>query len=300
MDKERKNEISAENKKEKKNGMFSSVLLTIGPMGIWTILFFLFPFLYVIIVSFCTRDEYGNIIYRFSLKAYETLLKPAYVTIIYRTVGMALLVTFLVILIAYPYAYIASRAGRLIQNMMIIGIIIPFWTNSLLRVYAIMNVTSKNGIINTLLMNLGIIHEPLQILYTQFAVYFGMIYSLLPMMVMPLYANLQKIDPAVLEAGRDLGASFYQLFWKVIFPLSIPGIMGGVLLVFVPAMFNFYVADALGGGKMIIIGNVISNQFQISKNWPFGAALSVIIMVFSTLIIVLNNKMTALEKEAKR
>ena len=130
------------------------------------------------------------------------------------------------------------------------------------------------------------------ILYTNFAVYFGMIYSLVPMMVMPLYSCLQKIDPAVLEAGRDLGASSFQLFWKVIFPLSIPGIMGGLVLVFVPAMFNFYVADALGGGKTIIVGNLISNQFSTAKNWPLGAALSVVIMIFSTLIIVLKNYVT--------
>lgn len=155
-----------------------------------------------------------------------------------------------------------------------------------------MNITSKNGIINTLFMNLGIIDEPLQILYTNFAVYFGMIYSLVPMMVMPLYSCLQKIDPAVLEAGRDLGASSFQLFWKVIFPLSIPGIMGGLVLIFVPAMFNFYVADALGGGKTIIVGNLISNQFSTAKNWPLGAALSVVIMIFSTLIIVLKNYVT--------
>lgn len=286
-----------ENPGKKKAGYLSSVLLTIGPMGLWTVLFFTFPFLYVLLVSFCTRDEFGNVVYQFTLKAYETLLKPTYMTIIYRTILMSVVVTFFVILIAYPYAYIASRARKAVQNAMIIGIIVPFWTNSLLRIYAIMNVTSKNGMINTLLMNLGIIQEPLQILYTPFAVYFGMIYSLLPLMVMPLYSNMQKIDPAVLEAGRDLGASSFQLFRKVIFPLSIPGIMGGLVLVFVPSMFSFYVADALGGGKMIIIGNVISNQFSTSKNWPFGAAMAVLVMVLSTIIIALNNKVSSLEKE---
>lgn len=277
---------------KKEKGFWASVAMTIGSMGIWTLLFFVFPFIYIILVSFCSRDQYGNIVYAFTLKAYQTLLKPAYYMVILRTVKMAFVVTFFVILFAYPYAYFASRAGKKVQNLMIIGVMIPFWTNSLLRIYAIMNITSKNGIINTLLMNLGIIDEPLQILYTNFAVYFGMIYSLVPMMVMPLYSCLQKIDPAVLEAGRDLGASSIQLFWKVIFPLSIPGIMGGLVLVFVPAMFNFYVADALGGGKTIIVGNLISNQFSTAKNWPLGAALSVVIMIFSTLIIVLKNYVT--------
>lgn len=295
----KKNTESLKIKEKKKINSIPSLLITIGPMGIWTTVFFLFPFIYVLIISFCARNQYGNILYEFTLKAYETLLKPVYYTVIYRTVFMAFIVTLLVILIAYPYAYIASRATKSIQKLMIIGIIIPFWTNALLRVYAIMNVTSKNGIINTLLVNLGVIDEPIQILYTQFAVYFGLIYSLMPLMVMPLYSSLQKIDSAVLEAGRDLGASSIQLFCKVIFPLSVPGIMGGVVLVFVPSMFNFYVPDALGGGKMIVIGNVISNQFSVSKNWPFGAALSVVVMLFSSLIIMLNNKLANVERGVK-
>lgn len=285
-----------ERKEKREKGFWGSVGMTIGPMGIWSLLFFVFPFVYIILVSFCSRDQYGNIVYEFSLKAYQTLLKPAYFMVILRTIKFAFVITLFVILFAYPYAYFASRARKKIQNLMIIGIMIPFWTNSLLRIYAIMNVTSKNGIINTLLMNLGVIDEPIQILYTNFAVYFGMIYSLIPLMVMPLYSCLQKIDPAVLEAGRDLGASSLQLFWKVIFPLSIPGIMGGIVLVFVPAMFNFYVADALGGGKTIIVGNLISNQFSTAKNWPFGAALSVVIMLFSTLIIILKNKIAKLSE----
>lgn len=288
--------MSKPEKKKREKGFWGSVAMTIGPMGIWTLLFFVFPFIYVIVVSFCSRDQYGNVVYTFSLKAYETLLKPAYYMVILRTIRMAFVVTIFVILIAYPYAYFASRASKKIQNLMIIGVMIPFWTNSLLRIYAIMNITSKNGLINSLLMSWGIIDEPIQILYTNFAVYFGMIYSLIPMMVMPLYSCLQKIDPAVLEAGLDLGASSFQLFWKVIFPLSIPGIMGGLVLVFVPAMFNFYVADALGGGKSIIIGNLISNQFSTARNWPLGAALAVVVMILSTIVILVRNKVTKMSE----
>lgn len=280
----------SDTKKKRKKGFWSAVAMTIGPMGLWTALFFVFPFIYIIIVSFCSRDQYGNIIYEFSLKAYQTLLKPVYLTVIWRTLKMAFAVTLLVILFAYPYAYFASRSSKKVQKLMIIGIMVPFWINSLLRIYAIMNITSKSGLINSLLLYLGVIKEPIQILYTNGAVYFGMVYSLIPMMVMPLYSCLQKIDPAVLEAGRDLGAKPFQLFWKVIFPLSIPGIMGGLVLVFVPAMFNFYVADALGGGKTIIVGNLISNQFSTAKNWPFGAALSVAVMLLSTVLIVIKNK----------
>ena len=282
--------METKTKKKRKKGVVGNVLLTIGPMSLWTVLFFVFPFIYIILVSFCSRDQFGNIVYSFSLGAYKTLTKAVYMQVIFRTLKMAAIVTVLVTLIAYPYAYFCSRASKKIQNLLIIAVMIPFWINSLLRIYAIMNFISKNGLINNFLMGMGIIKEPIQILYTTGAVYFGLVYSLVPMMVMPLYSCLEKIDPAVLEAGRDLGCSSGQLFRKVIFPLSIPGIMGGLVLVFVPAMFNFYIADALGGGKTIIIGNLISSQFSTAKNWPLGAALSVVVMVISTAIIMIKNK----------
>ncbi len=282
--------METKTKKRRKKGAVGNVLLTIGPMSLWTVLFFVFPFIYIILVSFCSRDQFGNIVYSFSLGAYKTLTKAVYMQVIFRTLKMAAIVTVLVTLIAYPYAYFCSRASKKIQNLLIIAVMIPFWINSLLRIYAIMNFTSKNGLINNFLMGMGIIKEPIQILYTTGAVYFGLVYSLVPMMVMPLYSCLEKIDPAVLEAGRDLGCSSGQLFRKVIFPLSIPGIMGGLVLVFVPAMFNFYIADALGGGKTIIIGNLISSQFSTAKNWTLGAALSVVVMVISTAIIMIKNK----------
>lgn len=275
--------------KNQKN-VAGNVCLTIGPMALWTIFFFVFPFVYIIMVSFCSRDEFGNIVYSFTMGAYRTLGKAVYLQVIGRTLKMASIVTVLVTLIAYPYAYICSKARKKLQNLLLIAVMIPFWINSLLRIYAIMNFASKNGVINHILMGMGIIQEPLQILSTTGAVYFGLVYSLVPMMVMPLYSCLEKINPAVLEAGRDLGCSPRLLFQKVIFPLSIPGIMGGLVLVFVPAMFNFYIADALGGGKTIIIGNLISSQFSTAKNWPLGAALSVVVMLISTVLIVIKNK----------
>lgn len=283
---------------EKKKNRFlrkrkwSGMGLTIGPMFAWTCLFFVFPLIYVISLSFCTRDAYGGIVYEFTLKNYKTLMKPVYLHVIWKTMKMSFVVTALVTLFAYPYAYIASRAEKKVQNLLIAGIMIPFWTNALLRVYAIMNIASANGLVNTALLSMGIIKEPLQILYTDFAVMAGMVYTMVPLMVMPLYANLQKIDGSVLEAGRDLGASSWQLFQKVIFPISLPGIMSGIILVYVPSMFCFYIADALGGGKSIIIGNVISNQFSSSKNWPFGAALAVFVMTLSTLLIAVKNQLT--------
>ncbi len=284
--------MAANESKAFRKRKWSGMGLTIGPMFAWTVLFFVFPLIYIISLSFCSRDAYGGIIYEFTLSNYKTLMRPVYLKVIGKTMKMSFVVTVLVMLFAYPYAYIASRAGRKIQNALLAGIMIPFWTNALLRVYAIMNIASANGLINTALLSLGIIKEPLQILYTDFAVMSGMVYTMIPLMVMPLYANLQKIDNALLEAGRDLGASPWNLFYKVIFPISIPGIMSGIILVYIPSMFSFYIADALGGGKSIIIGNVISNQFSTSKNWPFGAALAVFVMVLSTLLIAAKNQLT--------
>lgn len=284
--------MAANKRKAYRKRKWSGMGLTIGPMFAWTILFFIFPLIYIISLSFCSRDAYGGILYEFTLKNYKTLMKPVYLNVIGKTMKMSLVVTALVTLFAYPYAYITSRAEKKIQNALLTGIMIPFWTNALLRIYAIMNIASANGLINQVLLSFGIIKEPLQILYTDFAVMSGMVYTMIPLMVMPLYANLQKIDSAILEAGRDLGASSWKLFTKVIFPISIPGIMSGIILVYIPSMFSFYIADALGGGKSIIIGNVISNQFSTSKNWPFGAALAVFVMILSTLLIAAKNQLT--------
>ncbi|MCR5801915.1 MAG: ABC transporter permease [Lachnospiraceae bacterium] len=277
-------------KRKIKKGVMGNVALTIGPMALWTVLFFVAPFIYIIVVSFCGRDQFGNVVYSFTLGAYETLTHKVFLQVIGRTLKMAAIVTLLVTLIAYPYAYFVTKVSKKMQMLLILAVMVPFWINSLLRIYAIMNFTSKYGLINNFLIGMGIIKEPIQMLYTTGAVYFGLVYSLVPLMVMPLYSCMEKIDPAVLEAGRDLGCSSAQLFRKVIFPLSIPGIMGGLVLAFVPAMFSFYIADALGGGKTIIIGNMISSQFSTSKNWPLGAALSVVVMIISTVIIVIKNK----------
>lgn len=284
------------NRHLKQSGAFGR-LISLGPMGLWTLSFFLFPFIYICVLSFCTRNQYGQVVYKFTIENFKTLLKPTYMLVILETIKFSAIVTVITIFIAYPYAYLAARASKRVQKSLMLFIMIPFWTSSLLRVYAIMNMVSANGLINTVLLDLGIIQAPLQILYTRFAVYFGMIYTLLPLMIMPLYANLQKINPSVLEAARDLGASSFQLFARVILPNSVPGILAGVILVFIPAMFNFYVSDALGGGKGIIVGNVIQNQFLVSKNWPLGAALAMVVMSISAVLIAVNNRVIGKKAE---
>ncbi len=264
---------------------------TIGPMILWNMAFFMFPLIYILFISFCQRNAFGQIKYDLTFDNYRTFFTGTYMQVMLKSIKMAFEVTIIVILIAYPYAYFVSKLRRKTQSLLMLLIMIPSWTNSLLRVYALMNIMSTSGLINNMLIRLGIISEPIQMLYTDFAVYLGMIFTTLPFMILPLYSNLQKMDRSVLEAGRDLGCSSFQLFWRVIFPISLPGLAGGIALVFIPAMANFFIADLMGGGKSINIGNVIQNQFSTSNNWPLGSAISVILMIVSAVLVSEANRL---------
>jgi len=263
---------------------------TIGPMLIWNALLFFFPLIYLIAMSFAKSEGFGVITYGISLDNYKMALSGTYLTVILSSLKMALIVTLIVSVISYPYAYFVSRKPRKYQGFLIMLIMIPSWTNSLLRVYALQSLMSTNGVLNTILVNLHIVNQPIQMLSTDFAVYFGMVFTTAPFMILPLYSNMQKIDVSILEAGRDLGATSGQLFWKVIFPISLPGLASGIVLVFIPAISNFFITDMLGGGKSINIGNVVQSQFSISNNWPMGSAISVILMLISMVVILLCDK----------
>ena len=273
---------------------------TIGPMIIWNIAFFMFPLIYILFISFCQRNAFGQIKYDLTFDNYKTFFTGTYVQVMWKSIKMAFEVTLLVILISYPYAYFVSKFSKKTQSLLMLLIMIPSWTNSLLRVYALMNIMSTSGLINSALMKLGIISEPIQMLYTDFAVYLGMIFTTLPFMILPLYSNLQKMDKSVLEAGRDLGCSNFQLFWRVIFPISLPGLAGEIALVFIPAMANFFIADLMGGGKSINIGNVIQNQFSTSNNWPLGSAVSVLLMIVSAVLVTVANRFAESGGHAKK
>lgn len=263
---------------------------TLGPMVIWNIIFFLFPLVYLIVLSFSKSESFGGVVYEFNLDNYVKVFTGTYRIVFFDSLKMAVIVTLLVILISFPYAYFVSRKDAKVQKFLILLIMIPSWTNSLLRVFAIQNLMSTNGVLNSLFIRLHIISEPIQMLSTDFAVYFGMIFTTIPFMISPLYSNMQKIDGSLLEAGRDLGATPFQLFWKVIFPISLPGLSSGIILTFIPTMANFFITDMLGGGKSINIGNVIQNQFTVSNNWPLGSAISVVLLILSSIVIIGCNK----------
>lgn len=273
---------------------------TMGPMCLWNMLLFFFPLFYLIVLSVSKRQGFGKIIYAFNLENFKMALSGTYLIVLRDSLIMAFWVTVLVSLFAYPYAYFVSKKKKKIQSILILFIMIPSWTNSLLRVFALQNLMSTNGILNTILVNFHIVNEPIQILSTDFAVYFGMVFTTIPFMILPLYSNMQKIDNSILEAGRDLGATKFQLFWKVIFPISLPGLASGIVLVFIPAMANFFITDMLGGGKSINVGNVIQNQFATSNNWPLGSAVSLILMVLSCVVILLCNKIVDMKAHAKK
>ena len=188
-------------------------------------------------------------------------------------------------MIGYPFAYIIAQSKPFTKNLLLLLVIVPFWTSSLIRSYAMITLLKTKGLVNSLLLSLGIIHTPLQILYTNTAVIIGLVYNLLPFMILPLFANIERLDRNLLDAARDLGANWLTAFRRVIIPMTLPGILGGCMMVFLPAMTLFYIPDLLGGAKSMLLGNLIQDQFLFSNNWPGGAAISMILTAIMAIIL---------------
>ncbi|MEW5868829.1 MAG: ABC transporter permease [Chloroflexota bacterium] len=253
----------------------------ISPTMIYLVLFMILPMLLVVALSFMTRGPYGNIVYRLNLDNYARLADPLYLRILLYSLWVAFATTVMTILIGYPLAYYIARVPARQRDLLLFLILVPFWTNFIIRIYAWIMILRTEGFINTLLLNLGIIHAPLNILYTPTAVLIGMVYEFLPFMVLPLYTSLEKIEMAQLEAAADLGARPWRAFLRITLPLSMPGMIAGSILVFIPAMGMFVVPDLMGGAKTILIGNLIRNQFLTARDWPFGAAASMLLLLLT-------------------
>lgn len=258
---------------------------TISPIAIWMLSFFIVPILLVIFVSFLTRGQYGDIEYSITSGNYTKLLDPLYLKILENSLIISVSTTALCLLLGYPFAYFIARAPKKYRLILLMLIILPFWTNSLVRTYAWIMLLRTEGIINTLLMNIGLISQPLQLLYTNSAVLIGMIYMMFPFMVLPLYSSIEKLDFSLLDAASDLGATPAKAFWKVTLPLTKSGIISGCLLVFVPTLGYFFIPDLMGGSKIVLISNLIKNQFLSARNWPFGSAVSVILIIIMFIMI---------------
>ncbi|MEX2940326.1 spermidine/putrescine ABC transporter permease PotB [Serratia fonticola] len=259
-------------------------LVIIGTVG-WLVLFVFLPNLMIIGTSFLTRDDANLVQMVFTLDNYTRLFDPLYGQVMLHSLNMAAIATLCCLLLGYPFAFILARLPERLRPLLLFLLIVPFWTNSLIRIYGLKLFLSTRGYLNEFLMWAGIIDTPLRIMYTSGAVVLGLVYILLPFMVMPLYSSLEKLDKSCLEAARDLGASKLQTFIRIIIPLTMPGIIAGCLLVLLPAMGLFYVADLMGGAKNLLIGNVIKSQFLNIRDWPFGAATSICLTLVMGLML---------------
>lgn len=245
----------------------------------------LIPNLLVLTVSFLTRDGSDFYALPFTLDNYANLFNPLYAQVVWNSLYMSGIATIICLLIGYPFAFMVSKINPKYRPFLLFLVVLPFWTNSLIRIYGMKVFLGVKGVLNTMLMDMGILSEPIRILNTEVAVIIGLVYLLLPFMILPLYSAIEKLDGRLLEAARDLGANAVQRFFRVILPLTMPGIVAGCLLVLLPAMGMFYVADLLGGAKVLLVGNVIKSEFLISRNWPFGSAISIGLTILMALLI---------------
>lgn len=268
-----------------------SKLVMIGPVTLWLAFLIVIPLLYVFVMSFCSVDESYNVIFKFTLDNYVRLFSVNYLQIYANSLMIAFLTTMICILLAYPFSFIIARTTSKKKVMLYMLVIIPFWTNSLIRIYGWRTFLGTNGGLNIVLQALHVTSEPIEFLFNRGAIVLGMVYALFPFMVLPLYTAIEKLDYSLLEASSDLGAKGVSTFLKVILPLTISGIFAGSIMVFIPCLGYFFVSNILGGGNADVIGNLIERQFKSGNNWPLGAALSIILILITLLLVKLYQKL---------
>ncbi|MFZ9904286.1 MAG: ABC transporter permease subunit [Steroidobacteraceae bacterium] len=289
--------------------------LVIGVPYLWLLAFFAIPFVIVLKISFSWMqpiqpgyapllewvEETRRLVVTFNFNNYQVLLgESLYLDTFLYSVKVAAVSTFWCLLIGYPMAYAIARSKPSTRNLLLMLIILPFWTSFLLRVYAWVGLLKTNGVINNTLLALGLIDQPLTLLYTDFAVYIGIVYSYLPFMILPLYSNLEKHDLTLLEAAADLGARPFKAFFKVTLPLSMPGVVAGCLLVFIPAVGEFVIPSLLGRTDQLMIGTVLSAQFFGARNWPVAGAVAIVLLLVLLVPILLFQRYQRRELEAAR
>ena len=264
--------------------------LTIAPLYIFTLIFVAAPLVYMVFLSFLSRAETWGVVNEFTLDNYKKILEPVYLKTFVESLKLAFTSTLFIILIGYPFGYFMGKLPALWKKRMMILIMLPFWTSALIRMYGWIIIFRSNGTLDTILMKLHITSEPLKLLYTYPAVVVGMVYALVPFMILAVYSSVEKMDWALVEAARDLGASPMKAFVTITLKLTLPGLLSGIILTFVPSMGLFFIADILGGNKVVLVGSVIQEQLTKGRNWPFAAALSVVLMIMTSLLIGLYRK----------
>ena len=258
----------------------------LAPSAAFTVILFLIPLSIIIAYSFLTRGVYGGVVGPWTLENYQRLFDPLYGIILWRSLVMSTLATILCLVIAFPLALFIARASERAKGIYLYLVILPFWTSFLVRTYAWMFLLRDTGFINTILTSLHIINEPLPLLYNETAVVVGLVYGYLPFAVLPLFSNLDRLDKTLLEAAADLGATPWQTLYKIVIPLCAPGLRAAGVLVFIPCLGAYLTPDLLGGGKSIMIGNLIQNQFTTARDWPFGSAISLALMALVMILLI--------------
>jgi spermidine/putrescine transport system permease protein len=271
------------------------VLGLLAPSLFWLGIFFVLPFVIIVIYSFLTRGATGNVVWRFNLENYTRLFGDAvYLQVFIRSIWIGALTTLGCLLLGYPLAFFIVRQSPRWRSILILLILIPFWTNFLVRTYAWMVILGNNGLINTILRSLGF--SDLTLMNSEGAVLLGLLYGELPFMVLPIYASLDRFDFTLVEAAQDLGANKWRSFVRVMLPLTMPGIVAGSVLVFVPTAGQFVVSDLLGGAKVALLGNLLQQQFKAAQNWPFGSAIAILCMLVLTAVVMVYLRTTSEEE----
>ncbi len=265
---------------------------TVWLLYVWTVLFVALPLVYVVAITFLKKGDVWGITDQFTLENYQNLLSPVYAKVFLDSFLVAILTTALTLLIGYPFAYFTAKFSPRVRAFIVLLLMAPFWINSLLRLNGWIILLKANGAVNMALQGMGLIEEPVKFLYNNGAMMLGMVYALLPFMITSIYNSVEKLDWPVVEAARDLGASPAKAFLTVTVPLTVPGIVAGCVLVFVPSMGLFFISDLLGGAKTLLLGNLIKNELMQARNWPMGAALSIAMLLFTTAFIFLYKKVT--------
>lgn len=269
-------------KKEKR----LAVLASVGPYAAETLLLVVLPLLYVCLMSIMTRPSYGGVEFTVSFNGYRALFEKAYLVAIWNSVRMSLVSTVIILLVSYPMAYTLSRCSRRVASNLIILMMIPYFTNSLIRLYSYITLFNTKGILTGILDRLGMTWSA-DFLYSESAVVLGLVYVCIPYAVLPMYSSIERLDKALLEASYDLGAGRVKTFFRITLPMTMPGVYAAAIISFVPSIGNYFVADVLGGSKTLLIGNLIKDQFMSSRNWPLGSALSVFLIAGTTILVYL-------------
>jgi spermidine/putrescine transport system permease protein len=267
----------------------NKAMLLLLPPGVWYAIFFLAPLAYMVVISFAESPGYGGPpALGFHLDSYHEMVDPIYFRVFANTLRMAFLGTVACLLVGYPLAYFLATRAHQHKTTLLLLIIVPFWTSFLIRTYAWETILDPNGKLSGVLQDLGVIHGSLNVLYTPTAIFIGVLYNYLPLMIFPLYVALERLDKRLLEASKDLGADRLTTFRRVTLPLTLPGVVTGCLLVFIPLTGEYLIPAILGGSKNLFMGNLIGEQFLGlggSSDWPFGAALSVTVVALLLLIV---------------